>query len=208
MKKLVIVFFLIGNFVTATSQDLTTNKSELTTDEQRLSILFAKYKTCETTVTKRVNIHNTDIDHETKWIVEDIQFSNYGTINNYYRKITQTKNWFNTTGEINNYPIPMVSISSTDFDWKNVSFLKYYIKTGALSIQAENDDFGFEHTDITRGYKYNLKGKVKDFLTYFKPSVRDTDGQAKKDVLEIISLIKKIVKFYGGKDVKVEINEN
>lgn len=175
------------------------NPLELTTDEQRLSILFAKYKTCETRFRRR---NDNNYSNGKKVKIEDIQFSNYGTSCTYNSKRTVTDNAIDYNGQLTEKI--EIMISNTDFYWQNVSFLKYGVVSGLLSLISENDDFRYQST--YNGEKF--KGKGKDLLTYFKPSVTDTDGQAKKDVLEIISLIKKIVKLYGGGDVKVEIKED
>ena len=95
--------------------------------------------------------------------------------------------------------------STNEVWWRNVIRLKYNVVFGTLMIEAGFGDVAYSLAEI--GSSKTSTGTIKELTTYFPPASADNTGEVKKDVLEIISLIKKNVLLHGGADVKVEINE-
>lgn len=177
------------------------NPFELTTDEKRLSALFAKYKICETASRPSGSFKGSKIK------AEDMLLTLHGPYASYYSKRTTTsqKSYYDDNGGIGTREGTDIFLLGSEFWWRNINYLKYNVVAGGLLIQSAESEFTYKITDVSTKVVSNNTGK--NTMTYFKPAATDATGEAKKDVLEIISLIKNIVKLYGGGEVKVDINE-
>jgi hypothetical protein len=175
---------------------------ELTADEKRLSALFAKYKYLETTTKP------TQYSPSKKIKVEDMLLTLRGPSASYFKKQSTTRMQYEDEvfeGEPKK-EITEVFSSYSEFWWRNISSLKFHTVTGGLSIKSKGQDFSYKSINLKSNQVTKTKGE--SILTLFKPGPADTNGEAKKDILEMMSLIKKIVKLYDGGDVVSEILEN
>jgi hypothetical protein len=175
---------------------------ELTADEKRLSALFAKYKYVET------NTKPNQPSQGKKLKIENMLLTLTGPSASYYKKQTTTR--LETDDEMmdeeNRKMITEVFSHYAEFWWRNVSSLKFHTATGGMSILSKGMYFSYKNTNLNT--KTVNKGATEGILTMFKPGPADRNGEAKKDILEMMSLIKKIVKLYGGGDVVSEVLEN
>ena len=114
------------------------------------------------------------------------------------------------------------TITEVEFEWKNIESIRYNVKWGNIRaypsegnptilsdltmIKFDSVDTLFTGKSFTEIKKLNEPSKF-DFQMWFKPESTDKDGEAKRDIMEIITLIKKIKKECGGGELKVIINE-
>jgi len=175
---------------------------ELTANEKRLSTLFAKYTFVET------NSKPNQPSLGKKIKIENMLLTLTGPSASYYKKQTTTRleNDDEMMDEENRKVITEVFSHYTKFRWFNVSSLKFHTATGGLNIRSKGLDFTYKNTNLETKTVTKVAGE--SLLAMFKPGPADTNGEAKKDILEMMSLIKKIVKLYGGGDVVSEVLEN
>jgi hypothetical protein len=175
---------------------------ELTADEKRLSALFAKYKYLET------NTKPNQPSMGKKIKVEDMLFTLKGPSASYSKKQSTTRLQYEDEVDEGESRKEVTEVFShySEFWWCNIISLKFYTVTGGLSIKSKGQDFSYKSINLKSNQVTKTKGE--NILTLFKPGSADTNGEAKKDILEIMSLIKKIVKLYDGGEVGSEILEN
>ena len=157
---------------------------ELNDNEKKLATLISKYNTWKYTNT-----------NGTKRRYENLIFSQSGPVGTYSAKKTVT----NANGDV------MLSIEKTDFWWNLVDKIKYYRETGHVELKSKELPFYSEVSIGGNGKKTVVADLFQHFYFISQPS--DTNGEGKKDIIEIIELIKKIVKNYSGKEPKLEIIE-
>lgn len=178
------------------------NPFELTTQEKRLSTLLNKYKSCETETRHSGSFKGSKIK------VDNMLLTLQGPCASYFYKkatTTQVSYYSNDEGGLSSREDTKTLLLGSEFWWRNINYLKYNVVAGGLLIQSSGSDFKYTTTDVSTKRISNNNGN--SIIAFFKPAVTDVTGKAKKDVLEIISLIKNIVMLYGGGDVKVDINE-
>lgn len=167
---------------------------EQSDSEKRLAILFSKYKTIETVE------RPTESYGGSKILAEDMLLSLDGPCASYSRVVSRTMLQGGNKSKQSMF---------SDFWWYKINYIKYNVVAGGLLIKGTDKGTGktFEYKSVDLLTNKPFKGQGSDMVALFKPAVADMNGDTKKDVLEIISLIKKIVKEYGGENVTVEINE-
>ena len=175
-----------------------TDPFELTADERKLSNIFAKYKSCETRERPTGNFKGAKIK------VDDMLFSLKGPFASYHRKSSRTT-FYDDDGGISDTENTQTYIVDNELWWRNINYLRYNVVAGSLVIQSKDYDIIGNLNDISSGKVLNKP--TNNMIIYFKPASADAMGEVKRDVLEIISLIKNTVKLYGGGEVKVDINE-
>lgn len=174
-----------------------TDPYEFTGDEKRLSAIFAKYKTYEGGSRPNGSYAGSKVTGE------NMALNLYGPRAT-YSLVKTTTDLRKYDDEDEHNQTTKLSLFS-EFFWKEVTGIKYNVVAGALFIKGGGDK-GFTGVidDLIKGT--HLKTKNGPAIL-FKTAANDQSGATRADVMEVISLIKRIVKDYGGGEVSVEINE-
>ena len=185
-----------------------------TTNEQKLQSLMNKYKNYEH--------YRSDEDARTHIHCDSIYFSQKDckTTYNFIKYVVQLPN---RDGVKMYFRTQKKYISSVIFDWKNIDSIRYNVIVGTIKI-FPTTTFPTVYSNFTK-YDYELEDSLftgngfnkyeklnqrttGDEILWFTPKASDNNGDARRDIMEIIDLIKKIKNDCGGGVLTVFIKEN